>query len=95
MFIRSNFSATFDIEDPFAHIGTIVILEDPSFTVGNLILDLVPLNRMVHTLAHEESIDAILDEQIIFDKDGGPQCFLVCWRGRLELDYTWIASDEL
>lgn len=58
-------SSTFDIEDPFAHKGAIVILEDPSFTIGNLILDLVPLNRMVHTLAHEESIDAILVEQIV------------------------------
>lgn len=58
-------SSTFDIEDPFAHKGAIVILEDPSFTIGNLILDLVPLNRMVRTLAHEESIDAILVEQIV------------------------------
>lgn len=88
-------SSTFDIEDPFAHKCAIVILEDPSFTIGNLILDLVPLNRMVHTLAHEESNDAILVEQIVFTKDGGAQCFLVCWRGQLELDYAWIASDEL
>ena len=47
------------------------------------------------TLAHKESIDAILDEQIISTRDGGVHYFLVWWRGRLDSDCTWITRDEL
>ena len=47
------------------------------------------------TLAHKESIDAILDEQIISTRDGGVHYFLVWWRGRPDSDCTWITLDEL
>ena len=47
------------------------------------------------TLAHKESIDAILDEQIISTRGGGVHYFLVWWRGRPDSDCTWITRDEL
>ena len=47
------------------------------------------------TLAHKESIDAILDEQIISTRDGGVHYFLVWWRGGPDFDCTWITRDEL
>ncbi|GFS39678.1 hypothetical protein Acr_00g0064360 [Actinidia rufa] len=45
--------------------------------------------------APKEHIDAILNEQIISTRDGGVQCFLVRWGGRLASDDTWITSDDL
>ena len=52
----------------------------------------LPLNL---PYAHKESIDAILDEQIVSTRDGGVHRFLVRWRGRPDSDYTWITQDEL
>ena len=52
----------------------------------------LPLNL---PYAHKESIDAILDEQIVSTRDGGVHCFLVQWRGRPDFDCTWITRDEL
>lgn len=40
--------------------------------------DLVPLPL---PLAHKEHIDAILDEQVVFTRDGEVQHFLVRWEG--------------
>ena len=56
------------------------------------ILTPLPLNL---SYAHKESIDAILDEQIVSTRDGGVHRFLVCWGGRLDSDCTWITRDEL
>ena len=44
---------------------------------------------------HRESIDFILDEQIVSTRDGGVHRFLVRWRGRPDSDCTWITRDEL
>ena len=52
----------------------------------------LPLNL---SYAHKESIDAILDEQIVSTRDGGFYCFLVRWRRRPDYDCTWITRDEL
>ena len=52
----------------------------------------LPLNL---PCAHKESIDAILDEQIVSTRDGGFYCFLVRWRRRPDYDCTWITRDEL
>ena len=46
-------------------------------------------------LACKENIDAILDERVIFTRDGEIQCFLVCWKGRPISHYTWITREEL
>ncbi|XP_075665055.1 uncharacterized protein LOC142634649 [Castanea sativa] len=53
---------------------------------------LLPLNL---PYTHKESIDAILDEQIVSTTDGGVHCFLVRWRGQPDSDCTWITRDEL
>ena len=45
--------------------------------------------------ARKETIDAILDEQVISTRDGEIQCFLVRWKGRPISDYTWITREEL
>ena len=47
------------------------------------------------TLAHKESIDAILDEQIVSTRDGRVHRFLVRWQERPNSDCTWITRDEL
>ena len=52
-------------------------------------------HTFVYFLAPKEHIDAILDEQIIFTRDGGVQRFLVRWHGRPNSDDTWITSDDL
>ena len=52
----------------------------------------LPLNL---SYAHKESIDAMLDEQIVSTRDEGVHRFLVRWRGRLDSDCTWITRDEL
>uniref|UniRef100_A0A2N9G2F5 Chromo domain-containing protein n=1 Tax=Fagus sylvatica TaxID=28930 RepID=A0A2N9G2F5_FAGSY len=44
---------------------------------------------------HKESIDAILDEQVVFTRDGAVQHFLVLWHRRPESDCTWIARKDL
>uniref|UniRef100_A0A2N9H353 Chromo domain-containing protein n=1 Tax=Fagus sylvatica TaxID=28930 RepID=A0A2N9H353_FAGSY len=44
---------------------------------------------------HKESINAILDEQVVFTRDGTVQRFLVRWHGRPESDCTWIAREDL
>ena len=40
--------------------------------------------------AHKESIDAILNGQIVSTRDGGVHRFLVRWQGRPESDCIWI-----
>ena len=57
-----------------------------------LFLPSLPLNM---PYAHKESIDAILDEQIVSTRDGGVYRFLVRWRRHLDSDCTWITRDEL
>ena len=52
----------------------------------------LPLNL---PYAHKESIDAILDEQIVSTRDGGVHHFLIHWRGQPNFDCTWITRDEL
>ena len=52
----------------------------------------LPLNL---PYAYKESIDVILDEQIVFTRDGGVHRFLVRWRGRPDSDCIWITRDEL
>ena len=46
-------------------------------------------------LACKENIDAILDERVIFTRDGESQCFLFHWKGQPISDYTWITREEL
>ena len=52
----------------------------------------LPLNL---SYAYKESIDAILDEQIVSTRDGGIHHFLVRWRGQPDSECTWITRDEL
>lgn len=40
------------------------------------------------TSAQKNNIDVILDEQIVFTKNGEIKWFLVCWAGQLNLDCT-------
>ena len=52
----------------------------------------LPLN---FPYAHKESMDAILDEQIVSTRDGRVHHFLVRWQGQPDSDCTWITRDEL
>jgi hypothetical protein len=40
------------------------------------------------TSAQKDNIDAILDEQVVFNRNGEVQRFLVRWVGRLDSDCT-------
>ena len=90
-------SSSFNIEDLVAYKSPTVILDIPfdeplPDPIDAPIPTLLPLNL---SYAHKESIDAILDEQIVSTKDGRVHRFLVQWRGRPNSDCTWITRDEL
>jgi hypothetical protein len=90
-------SSTFNIEDLIAYKGPATIPDDP-FTEPSPTptispdFDTIPPNIPP---THKESIDAILDEQVILTRDGTVQRFLVRWHGRPESDCTWIAREDL
>ena len=79
-----SISSSFNIEDLVAYKSPTVIpdtlfhepLLDP---IDDPIPTPLPLNL---SYAHKESIDVILDEQIVSTRDGGVHRFLVRWRGR-------------
>ena len=90
-------SSSFNIEDSAAYKSPTAIPDTP---FDEPLLD--PIDAPIPTplplnlpYAHKESIDAILDEQIVSTRDGGVHCFLVQWRGRLDSNCTWIIRDEL
>uniref|UniRef100_A0A2N9IC59 Reverse transcriptase n=1 Tax=Fagus sylvatica TaxID=28930 RepID=A0A2N9IC59_FAGSY len=76
-------SSTFNIEDLVAYKGPTTIPDDP-FTEPSPTptispdFDTIPPNIPP---THKESIDAILDEQVILTRDGTVQRFLVLWHG--------------
>ena len=90
-------SFSFNIEDLVAYKSSTVIpvtLFDESLpnSIDAPIPTPLPSNL---PYAHKESIDTILDEQIVSTRDGGVHHFLVRWRGRPDSDCTWITRDEL
>ena len=92
-----SISSSFNIKDLVAYKSPTAIPDTP---FDESLLDPndapiptpLPLNL---SYAHKESIDAILDEQIVSTRDGGFYCFLVRWRRRPDYDCTWITRDEL
>ena len=89
--------SSFNIEDLVAYKSPIAILDS---TFDEPLLD--PIDTPIPThlplnlpYAHKESIDTILDEQIVSTKDGGVHHFLVRWRGQPDSNSTWITRDEL
>uniref|UniRef100_A0A2N9IG07 RNA-directed DNA polymerase n=1 Tax=Fagus sylvatica TaxID=28930 RepID=A0A2N9IG07_FAGSY len=90
-------SSTFNIEDLIAYKGPATIPDDP-FTepspTPTISPDFDPIPPNIPP-THKESIDAILDEQVVFTRDGTVQRFLVRWHGRPESDCTWIAREDL
>jgi hypothetical protein len=90
-------SSTFNIEDLVAYKGPATIPDDPFIEPSptptiSPDFDTIPPNIPP---THKESIDAILDEQVILTRDGTVQRFLVRWHGRPESDCTWIAREDL
>ena len=90
-----NFS--FNIEDLVAYKSPIAILDT---TFDEPLLD--PIDTPIPTplplnlpYAHKESIDVILDEQIVSIRDEGVHRFLVWWQGRPDSGCTWITRDKL
>ena len=90
-------SFSFNIEDLVAYKSPIAIL-DTTFDepLLNPIDALIPIPLPLNLpYAHKESIDAILDEQIVSTRDEGVHRFLVWWQGRPDSGCTWITRDEL
>ncbi|KAL4626266.1 hypothetical protein ACB092_05G083900 [Castanea dentata] len=90
-------SSSFNIDDLVAYKSPTAILDthfdEPLLNpIDAPMLTSLPLN---FPYAHKESIDAILDEQIVSTRDGGVHRFLVRWRGRPDSNCTWITRDEL
>ena len=90
-------NSSFNIEDLVAYKSPIVILDNlfdkPLLDPINAPIPApLPLNL---SYAHQEYVDAILDEQIVFTRDGGVHNFLVRWQGQPDSDCTWITQDEL
>nr|XP_023920440.1 uncharacterized protein LOC112031970 [Quercus suber] len=90
-------SSSFNIEDLVAYKSPTAIPDTPFDeplldSIDAPIPTSLPLNL---PYAHKESIDAILDEQIISTMDGGVHRFLVRWQGRPDSYCTWITQDEL
>ena len=74
-------SSSFNIEDLVAYKSPIAIpvtpFDEPLLDPIDALIPIpLPLNLPD---AHKESIDAILDEQIVSTRDGGVHCFLVRW----------------
>jgi hypothetical protein len=93
----TGISSTFKVEDLVAYTSHTVIPDDPS-KEPSPILNINPIDDPIQPSfppAHKENIDAILDEQVLFARDGGVQRFLIRWRGRPDSYYTWIARDRL
>ena len=90
-------SSSFNIEDLVAYKSPTAIPDTP---FDEPLLD--PIDASIPTplplnlpCAYKESIDVILDEQIVSTKDGGVHHFLVRWRGQPDSNSTWITRDEL
>ena len=85
-------SFSFNIEDLVAYKSPIAIFGTP---FDEPLLD--PIDAPIPTplplnlpYVHKESIDIILDEQIVSTRDEGVHCFLVQWQGRPDSGCTWI-----
>ena len=90
-------SSSFNIEDLVAYKASQLFLIPllMSFCLALLMPLFLPRLSLNLPYAHKESIDAILDEQIVSIRDGGVHRFLVRWQGRPDFDCTWITRDEL
>jgi len=90
-------SSTFNIEDLIAYHKPLLIPDDPFEIPLNSPSD-DPIEIFIPftlTSAQKDNIDAILDEQVVFNKNGEVQRFLVRWVGRPDLDCAWITRDTL
>jgi len=90
-------SSTFNIEDLVAYHKPLSIPDDPFEIPLNSPSDDPNETSIPFTLtsAQKDNIDAILDEQVVFNRNGEVQRFLVCWMGRPDSDCTWIIRDTL
>jgi len=91
-------SSTFNIDD---------LVEDkgPNFNPSNPMVDESslepfserhPLPLLPDTSPNTtENIDKILDDEIIFTRDGGTRRHLVCWKGKSPAEDTWLDHSEL
>ena len=90
-------SYTFNIEDLVVYHKLLPIPNDPFEIPLNSPHD-DPIETFIPftlTSAQKDNIDAVLDEQVVFNRNGEVQRFLVRWVGRPDLDCTWITRDTL
>jgi len=88
-------SSTFNIEDLVAYHKPLSIPNDPFEIPRNSPFD-DPIETSIPftlTSAQKDNIDAILD--VVFNRNGEVQRFLVRWVGRPDSNYTWITRDTL
>ncbi|XP_042482667.1 cleavage and polyadenylation specificity factor subunit 3-I-like [Macadamia integrifolia] len=76
-------------DDPKGFPFTLDEIVDPAQSLSPTSLPPVP------KITRTEEIEEILDERIVSTHKGGSQEFLVKWRGRLEIDNTWITFKKV
>ena len=92
-----SISSTFNIENLVAYYKPLPIPNDLFEISLNSSPD-DPIETFIPptlTSAQKDNIDAILDEQVVFNRDGEVQRFLVRWVGRPDSDNSWITKDTL
>jgi len=89
-------SSTFNIEDLVAYHKPLPIPDDPFEIPFNSSSDDPIETSIAFTLTSaQDNIDVILDEQVVFTRNGEVQWFLVRWVGRPDSDCNWITRDTL
>ncbi|KAI9124688.1 hypothetical protein K1719_004610 [Acacia pycnantha] len=53
-----------------------------------------PVPPLPTVTAPNKIIDTIMDEQTILTPTSPVNCYLVCWKSRLDLNTTWITKEE-
>jgi hypothetical protein len=88
-----SLSSTFNVGKLTAHTIWSVLPNDPLEKPPP-----VPYPYPLHisfSPSHKETVDVVLDEQVVFAKDGGVYYFLIHWKGRPNSDHTWVPSGML
>ena len=85
-------SSTFNVSDLVAYREPTVIPSDPFEPSPPIESDTTFECPPAYTPIRREQIESILDEQVIISQDGVRQRYLVRWRGRPQIEDSWITQ---
>ena len=90
-----SISSTFNVSDLIAYREPTVIPSDPFKLSPPIESDTTLECPLAYTPVRREQKKSILDEQVITSQDGVRQRYLVHWRGRPQIENSWITREEL